>query len=62
MLLRTAESRYLQAYRTLLFVEMIGIDCFALKKMCSQIGIDVTSGKEYDGLVRDYLIKVKVGH
>ena len=41
---------------------MIGIDCCALKKMCSQIGIDVTSGKGYDGLVRDYLIKVKVGH
>lgn len=52
----------MQVYRTLLFVEMIGIDCCALKKMCSQIGIDVTSGKGYDGLVRDYLIKVKVGH
>ena len=52
----------MQKYKTLLFVEMIGIDCHALKKMCSQIGIDVTSGKGYDGLVRDYLIKVKVGH
>ena len=52
----------MQKYRTLLFVEMIGIDCCSLKKMCSQIGIDVTTGKSYDGLVRDYLIKVKVGH
>lgn len=52
----------MQKYKTLLFVEMIGIDCHALKKMCAQIGIDVTSGKGYDGLVRDYLIKVKVGH
>ena len=28
----------------------------------AQIGIDVGSEKGYDGLVRDYLIKVKVGH
>ena len=52
----------MQKYRTLLFVEMIGIDFITLKKMCTQIGIDVTTGKSYDGLVRDYLIKVKVGH
>lgn len=52
----------MRKYRTLLLVEMIGIDCGTLKKMCSQVGIDVTTGKGYDGLVRDYLIKVKVGH
>lgn len=52
----------MKEYRTLLLVEMIGIDCRALKKMCTQVGIDVTTGKGYDGLVRDYLIKVKVGH
>jgi len=49
-------------YRSLLFVEMIGIDKVTLQKMCEQIGINVTTEKEYDGLVRDYLIKVKVGH
>ena len=49
-------------YRSLLFVELIGIDRVTLEKMCKQVGIDVATGKEYDGLVRDYLIKVKVGH
>jgi len=49
-------------YRTLLLVELIGIDRNTLEKMCTQVGIDTNSGKEYDGLVRDYLIKVKVGH
>ena len=52
----------MQKYRTQLFVELIGINLETLKKMCKQIGIDVSSGKGYDGLVRDYLIKVKVGH
>lgn len=49
-------------YRSLLFVELIGINKATLEKMCEQIGIDVAAKKEYDGLVRDYLIKVKVGH
>ncbi len=49
-------------YRSLLFVELIGIDRVTLEKMCKQVSIDVTAKKEYDGLVRDYLIKVKVGH
>ena len=48
-------------YRSLLFVELIGIDRVTLEKMCKQVSIDVTAKKEYDGLVRDYLIKVKVG-
>ena len=48
-------------YRTLLFVEPIGIDRKGLDRLCSQIGISNAS-KSYDGLVRDYLIKVKVGH
>ena len=52
----------MQNYRTQLFVELIGINIETLKKMCRQIGIDVSSEKGYDGLVRDYLIKVKVGH
>lgn len=52
----------MQNYRTLLFVELIGINHGTLKEMCRQIGIDVSGNKGYDGLVRDYLIKVKVGH
>lgn len=48
-------------YRTLLFVELIGIDKKTLVKMCEQIGIRHKK-KRYDGLVRDYLIKVKIGH
>ena len=52
----------MQNYRTLLLVELIGINHGTLKEMCRQIGIDVSGNKGYDGLVRDYLIKVKVGH
>lgn len=48
-------------YRTLLFVEPIGINKTGLDKLCNQVGIFDVS-KCYDGLVRDYLIKVKVGH
>lgn len=29
--------------------------------MCEKIGIS-SAGKDYNGLVREYLIKVKVGH
>ena len=51
----------LKNYKTLLFIESIGISKDTLGRMCKQIGIwDTTKG--YDGLVRDYLIKVKVGH
>ena len=62
----TDESIYnlynnLKKYKTYLFVEKIGINKETLDKMCKQIGILDTS-KDYDGLVRDYLIKVKVGH
>ena len=49
-------------YRTLLFVESIGIGMEGLLKMCKQIGVELDDSKGYDGLVRDYLIKVKVGH
>lgn len=52
----------MKKYRTLLFVELIGISKTALKRMCTQVGINTNPGKEYDDLVRDYLIKVKVGH
>lgn len=48
-------------YRTLLFVEPIGINKNGLDRLCKQIGI-WDPHKDYDGLVRDYLIKVKVGH
>lgn len=63
----SSESTYnlynnMKNYRTQLFVELIGINVETLKKMCKQVGIDVGPEKDYDGLVRDYLIKVKVGH
>lgn len=48
-------------YRTLLFVEPIGINRKGLDKLCKQLGIENTT-KNYEGLVRDYLIKVKIGH
>ena len=48
-------------YRTLLFVEPIGINRKGLDKLCKQLGI-VNTTKNYEGLVRDYLIKVKIGH
>lgn len=51
----------MRSNRTLLFVEPIGINKQGLDKLCKQIGIWDES-KGYDGLVRDYLIKVKVGH
>ena len=51
----------MQKYKTLLFVERLGIGFDTLKKMCEKIGISC-AGKDYNGLVREYLIKVKVGH
>lgn len=47
--------------RTLLLVEHIGYDKIALEKLCAQIGI-TGSGKGYRALVREYLIKTKVGY
>lgn len=52
----------MKKFKTLLFVETLGISRDSITKMCRQIGIDVGNEKNYDGLVRDYLIKVKVGH
>ncbi len=51
----------LKNYKTLLFVESIGINKETLDKMCKQIDV-WDSFKEYDGLIRDYLIKVKIGY
>jgi hypothetical protein len=47
--------------RTLLLVEHIGYDKASLEKLCAQIGI-AGSGKGYGALVREYLIKTKVGY
>jgi hypothetical protein len=52
----------LRKNRTLLFVELIGIDRNTLEKMCKQIGVDTTGVITYEKLVREYLIRVKVGH
>ncbi|WMJ84453.1 hypothetical protein ACS3UN_07125 [Oscillospiraceae bacterium LTW-04] len=58
--------------KTMLFVEHIGIDRNTLEKMCQKIGIPLTvrsnerndsqRNKGYGELVRDYLIKTKVGY
>ncbi len=47
--------------RTLLLVEHVGYDKIGLEKLCVQIGISV-SGKGYNNLVREYLMKTKVGY
>lgn len=52
--------------KTILFVDRIGYSEPALKRLCSQVGVSLTdrNGKNrgYGNLVRDYLIKVKVGY
>ena len=48
-------------FRTLLFVDKIGITKEKLDKMCNEIGV-YDAKKGYDELVRTYLIAVKVGH
>lgn len=56
----------LKANKTFVFVEHIGYDYNSLAKLCNQIGIPTRdlNGKdrEYSTLVKDYLIKVKVGY
>lgn len=48
--------------KALLFEEKIGINKKTIIKMCSQIGISFKSEHNYDTYVREFLIKVKVGH
>lgn len=52
----------LERYRTLLFVEMIGLKYWTVKKMCREAGVDTRDVGTYDGLVRKYLFKVGVGY
>jgi hypothetical protein len=49
--------------RTLLLEEneRIGINKVTLEKMCKQVNVPVTS-KTYNAMVREYLIKLRVGH
>lgn len=47
--------------RTLLLVEHVGYNKSSVEKLCVQIGIS-TAGKGYGALVREYLIKTKVGY
>lgn len=47
--------------RTLLLVEHVGYDKASVEKLCTKIGISIT-GKGYGALVREYLIKTKVGY
>lgn len=55
----------LKSNRTLLFVEGIGYDYDALEKLCERVHIRSTDSngirKSYNGLVKEYLIKMKVG-
>lgn len=56
----------MKSNKTLLLVDGIGYDYRALVKLCSQVGISKTdaNGKKrsYSSLVREYLIRVKVGY
>lgn len=56
----------MKKYKTMLFVPSIGHSYKSLVKLCSKIDINnyTTNGKikSYDALVREYLIKVKVGY
>lgn len=62
----------LKCNKTMLLVEHIGIERNTLEKMCQKIGINLTvrsngsddsqRSKGYGELVRDYLIKTKVGY
>lgn len=49
----------MKANRTILLVENIGYDKKGLERICRQIGINIDD-KEYEALVREYLIKTKV--
>lgn len=49
----------LKKNRTLVFVPGIGYDLKSLRAMCQKVGL---KSKNYDALVRDYLIKMKVGY
>lgn len=54
----------LKRNRTLLFEENdhIGINYATLVKMCKQVGIISTDNKSYNALLREYLIKIRIGH
>lgn len=54
----------LKRNRTLLFEEndRIGINIATLVKMCKQVGIISTDNKSYNALLREYLIKIRIGH
>jgi hypothetical protein len=52
----------MEANKTLLLVEHVGYDKVGLKKLCEKIGITDSTGKAYGSLVREYLIKMKVGY
>ena len=58
--------RNMKANKTILLIDRIGYDYKSLVELCEQIGISTVdiNGKRrgYGTLVRDYLIKVKVGY
>ena len=52
----------MEVNRTLLLVEHVGYDKIGLEKLCAAIGIAVGADKGYGYLVREYLIKTKIGY
>lgn len=47
--------------KTILLVENIGYNKIGLERMCKKIGINIIN-KKYENLVKEYLIKMKVGY
>ena len=58
--------RNMKANKTILLVDRIGYDYKSLVELCRQIGISTVDAKGkrrgYGTLVRDHLIKVKIGY
>ena len=52
----------MEVNKSLILVEHVGYDKAGLEKLCTQIGIAVGEGKRYGNMVREYLMKTKVGY
>lgn len=52
----------MEVNKSLILVEHIGYDKAGLEKLCAKIGIPAGTGKRYGNMVREYLMKTKVGY
>ena len=52
----------LLANKSWIFVNHVGYDMKTLKQLCVKAGIDVVKEAKYDSLVRQFLIRIKVGY